>query len=75
MFVAVEDVVDEAVDDAGLADSLVSQEDDLVFEEGRDGALRKVQITYVRHYIFQTTSLPTDTTPPILPPSLILEGN
>ena len=38
MFVAVEDVVDEAVDDGGLADCLVAQKHDLVFEEGRYGA-------------------------------------
>lgn len=42
MLVAVEDVVDETVDDRGFADGLVAQEDDLVFEEGRNGALRQV---------------------------------
>jgi hypothetical protein len=42
MLVAVEDVVDEAVDDGGLADGLVAQENYLVFEQGRDGALREV---------------------------------
>ncbi len=42
MFIAIEDVVDEAVDDGGLADCLVAEEDDLVLEEGRDGALGEV---------------------------------
>ena len=42
MFVAIEDVVDEAVDDGGLADSLITEKDDFVFEKRGDGALGKV---------------------------------
>jgi hypothetical protein len=42
MLVAVEDVVDEAVDDGGLAHCLVAQEDDLVFQQGRDRSLREI---------------------------------
>lgn len=52
MFVAVEDIIDESVDDGGLAHSLVSQEDDLVLEQGRDSALREVQVANVRHLIY-----------------------
>lgn len=37
MFVAIENIVDEAVYDRRLADCLVTEEDDLVFEERRDG--------------------------------------
>ena len=42
MFVSIEYVVDESVDDGGLADSLVSKEDDFVFEEGRNGAFGEI---------------------------------
>ena len=49
MLVAIEDVVDEAVDDGGLAHGLVAQEDDLVLEQGRNSALRQVQVADVRH--------------------------
>lgn len=49
MFVAVEDVVDETVDDRGLTDCLVAEEDDLVLQKGRNGALGEVQIAYVSH--------------------------
>jgi len=42
MFIAVENIVDETVDDGGFAYCLVSEEDDLVFKEGRDGSLREI---------------------------------
>ena len=42
MLVSIEDIVDESVNNGGLAHSLVSQEDDLVFEEGRDGAFGEI---------------------------------
>lgn len=51
MLVAIENIVDEAVDDGGFAHGLVSQEDYLVFEEGRDGALRKVEVADVCHIL------------------------
>jgi hypothetical protein len=38
MFVAIEDIVDEAVDDRRLADCLIAEKDDLVFKERRDGS-------------------------------------
>lgn len=49
MLIAVENIIDESVDDGGLAHGLISQEDDLVLEQGRDSALREVQIANVRH--------------------------
>lgn len=49
MLVAVEDVVDEPVDDGRLAHRLVAQEHDLVLQQGRDRALRQVQVARVRH--------------------------
>ena len=49
MLVAIEDVVDEAVDDGGLAHGLVAQEDYLVLQQRRDRALRQVQVADVRH--------------------------
>jgi hypothetical protein len=49
MFVPIEDVVDEPVDDGGLAHRLVPQEHDLVLEQGRDRAFSQVQVAYVRH--------------------------
>lgn len=49
MLVAIEDVVDEAVDDGGLADGLVAQEHDFVLEQWRDGALGQVQVAYICH--------------------------
>lgn len=51
MFVAVKDVVDETVDDGGLAHCLVAQKDDLVLEEWRDGALGEVKVADVCHRI------------------------
>ena len=42
MFVAIEDVVDEAVDDGGFPDCLIAEKDDFVFEKRGDGALEKV---------------------------------
>jgi hypothetical protein len=51
MFVAVEDVVDEAVDDGGLAHCLVSQEHDFVFKERGDGPLREIQIANIRSHL------------------------
>lgn len=42
MFVAVEDIVDESVDNGGLANCLISQEHDLVFEQRRDRPLRQI---------------------------------
>ena len=42
MLVAVEDVVDESIDDGRLADCLVSEEDDLVLQQWRDGPLREI---------------------------------
>jgi hypothetical protein len=42
MLVAVEDVVDEAVNDGGLTYCLIAQEHDFVFEEGRYGSLGQI---------------------------------
>lgn len=42
MFVAIEDIVDESVDDGRLANCLISQENDLVFEQRRDRPLRQI---------------------------------
>jgi hypothetical protein len=49
MFVAVEDVVDEAVDDRRLPHCLISQEDDLVLQKRRNRSFGEVQVAYVRH--------------------------
>lgn len=51
MFVAIEDVVDESVYDGRLAYGLVTQKDDLVLEEGRDGALGEIEVADVCHRI------------------------
>jgi hypothetical protein len=42
MLVAIEDIVDEPIDDRRLSDSLIPQEDDLVFEQRRYGSLREI---------------------------------
>ena len=42
MFVAVEDVVDEAVDDGRFSHCLVPEEYDLVFQQRGDGSLGEV---------------------------------
>lgn len=51
MFVAIEDVVDEAVYDRGLAYGLVTQKDDLILKERRDGALGEIEVADVCHRI------------------------
>jgi hypothetical protein len=51
MFVAIEDVVDEAVYDRGLSHCLIAQKDYLVLEQGRDGALGEVEVADVCHRI------------------------
>lgn len=52
MLIAVEYVVDKAVDNGGFADGLVSEEHYLVLEQRRDRALRQVQVARVRHLVF-----------------------
>lgn len=42
MLVAIENIVDEAIDDGGLAYCLIPQEDDLVFEQRRYGSLGEI---------------------------------
>lgn len=42
MFVAIENIVDEAVDDGRLPDCLVTEKDYLVFEQWRDRSLRQI---------------------------------
>lgn len=49
MLVAIEDIVDEAVDDGGLSDGLVAQEHYLVLQQGWDGPLRQIQVADVGH--------------------------
>jgi hypothetical protein len=50
VLVAVEDIVDEAVNDGGLPHGLVPQKYDLILQQGRNRSLRQVQVAYVRHY-------------------------
>ena len=50
MLIAIEDVVNETIDDRGLADSLIAQEYDFIFEEWGDSSLRQVQIAYICHF-------------------------
>lgn len=52
MLIAVEDVIDESVDDGGLPHRLIPQKDYLVFEQRRNSALREVQVANVRHPIY-----------------------
>lgn len=52
MLIAVEYVVDEAIDDGGLAYCLVAQEDNFIFEQGRDRTLGQIQVADVRHICF-----------------------
>lgn len=42
MFIAIENIVDKAVDDRGLANSLIAKEDNFVFEKRRDRPAGKV---------------------------------
>ena len=49
MLIAVEDVVDEAVDDGRLPHRLVPQEHYFVFQQRRDRPLGKIQVAYVCH--------------------------
>lgn len=44
MLVAIEDVVNEAVDDGRLTDGLISQKDDFVFEKRRNCSFGEIQI-------------------------------
>lgn len=49
MLVAIENVVDESVDDRWFAHCLVAQKYDLVLQEGRNAAFAEVEIAYIRH--------------------------
>lgn len=53
MFVAIENVINEAVNDRRLSNGLITEKDDLVFEEGRNGALGKIEIADVCHIRIQ----------------------
>lgn len=52
MLIAVEDIIDESVDDGRLSHSLIPQKNYLVLEKGRNSALRQVQVANVRHLIY-----------------------
>ena len=50
MVVAIEDIVDESIDNGGFADGLVPEEHNFILQKGRDGpALAEVEITKVGH--------------------------
>lgn len=49
MFIAVEYVIDEAINDGGFAYGLVPEEHYLVLQQRRNRALRQVQVARVRH--------------------------
>lgn len=51
MLIAIEDVINEAVDDGGFSNSLVPEEDNFIFEERRDSSLAEVEVAYVGHYL------------------------
>jgi len=53
VFIAIENVIDEAVDDRRLSNGLITQENNLVFEQGRDSALGKIEIADVCHITIQ----------------------
>lgn len=42
MFVAIENVIDKAIDDRRFANGLITEEDDLVFKERRDCSFRQI---------------------------------
>ena len=49
MLIAIENIVDEPVDDGGFADSLIAQEYNFVLEKWRNAALTEIEIAYVGH--------------------------
>lgn len=49
MLVAVENVVDESVDDRGFTDSLIAQEDDLVLEQGWNTTFAEIEVADICH--------------------------
>jgi hypothetical protein len=49
MLVAIKNVVNEAVDDGGFADSLIPQEYDFIFEKGRNAPFTEVEVADVCH--------------------------
>ena len=51
MLVAIEDIIDKSVDNRGLADCLISQEDYLVFEDRWDCVFADVKVADVGHCI------------------------
>lgn len=53
MLIAIENIIDEAVDDGRLADSLIAQKHNFVLEEGRDRALREVQVARICHFKYR----------------------
>ena len=50
MFIAVKYVVDESIDDGGLADCLIPQEDYLVLQQWRNRAFRHIEVADVRRH-------------------------
>lgn len=53
MLVAIEDIIDKSVDNGGLANCLISEEDYLVFEDRRDCVFADVKVADVSHCIFK----------------------
>ena len=49
MLVAIENVVNESIDDGWFAHCLVAQKYDFVLQEGRNAAFAEVEIAYIRH--------------------------
>lgn len=52
MLVAIKDIIDKSVDDGGLADSLVAQENDFVLENRGDGTLAEVEVADIGHGVW-----------------------
>lgn len=49
MLVAIENIVNESVDDGRFSYSLVAQKNYFVLEQWRDASLAEVQVTYICH--------------------------
>ena len=50
MFIAVKYVVDESIDDGGLADCLIPKKDYLVLQQWRNRAFRHIEVADVRRH-------------------------
>jgi hypothetical protein len=51
MLVSIKDIIYKSINDGGLSDRLISQEDNFIFEKRRDGTFTEIQIADICHFV------------------------